>query len=68
MLTGFHCYFGLGEYLINMRVEDYVVDAATVAHEAIPGLRIEESVVDYYGRVARGGSDVSPAIVIKFLD
>ena len=66
MLTWFHCYFGLREDLVDVSVEDYVVDAAAVAHEAVPGLGIEECVVDYNGCVGGSGSHISPAIIVEF--
>jgi hypothetical protein len=61
--------FGLREDLVDVRVEDYVVDARAGAHEAVPvGLDVEEGVVDYYCCVAVAVADVAPAVVVEFLD
>jgi hypothetical protein len=68
VVAGLHGNFSIGEDLVDVGVEDNVVDSTLGIHEAVPvRLDVFECVVDDNSCGAILGADISPAIVVEFL-
>jgi hypothetical protein len=68
MFCGGHGDLGVGEDLVAVGVENYVIDTGAGTHEAVPVQDgVEKGVVDGHGRVAVANVNGVPAIVVEFL-